>query len=71
MFAARLQKHGIFIKSFWYCWGKAPASFLVLTSSLAELRGVFWCMVTIFQNSGIDLEADTSFPISPVMVFNS
>lgn len=69
MLAARLQKHGIFIKSFWYCWGKAQASLLVLTSSLAELRGVLWRMVTIFQNSGIDLEADTSFPISPVMVF--
>lgn len=51
--------------------GKHPASLLVLTSSLAELCGVLWCMVPIFQNSRIDLQAGASFPISPVMVFNS
>ena len=51
--------------------GKAPASLLVLTSSLAELRGALWYMVTLLQSSGINLEADASSPISPVMAFNS
>lgn len=69
--AARLQKYGIFIKASGIARGKhqLPSWFsLALWLSCVVF---LWCMVTIFQNSGIDLEADTSFPISPVMVFNA
>lgn len=49
--------------------GKAPASLLDLTSSLADLHGVLWYRVILLQSNGVNLEADASSPISPVMTF--